>query len=110
MLSLLCEIYCKIHWLITGRDPLFEARARGLQRLIMAGKGLGAAIRKLFMSSASSAVGTGTVLGLHMAMLPEEARIQDSTLYNPTIDESKALFKMDFAGARAILQLQSLPY
>ena len=49
------------------------------------------------MSSASSAVGTGTVLGLHTAMPPEEARIQDSTLYNPTIEENKSLLKMDFA-------------
>ena len=65
----------------------------------MANKGLAAAIKKLFMSSASSAVGTGTVLSLHSAMSPEEAKIQDSNLYNPQIDDSRAIMKFDFDGS-----------
>ena len=77
MISLLCRIYGIILWGITGRNPFYEIRR---QRLDMANKGLAVAIKKLFMSSASSAVGTRTVLGLHSAMAPEEAKIQDSNL------------------------------
>ena len=76
-----------------------------LQRLEMAGKDLGAVIRKLFMSSVSSTMGIGTVLGLHAAMLPKEARIQDSTQYNPTIDESKSLMKIDFVRGQGYLAI-----
>lgn len=39
---------------------------------------------------------TGTVLGLHAAMFPEEANIAKSQLYNPTIDKSKSLATIDF--------------
>ena len=50
-------------------------------------KGLGALIKKLFISSASSAIGTGTVLGLHGAMAPDEATFQSSDLSEATVDE-----------------------
>ena len=51
------------------------------------------------MSSASRAVGTGTILGLHSALAPEEAKIQDSNLYNPQIDDSSAIIKFNMDGA-----------
>ena len=60
---------------------------------------MAATIKKLFLSSASNAVGTGTILGLHAAMSPEEAKIQDSNLYNPQIDDSRAIMKFDFDGS-----------
>ena len=64
------QIYCLIKWGVTGVNPCAEARVRGLE---MAGKGIGAMFKKLFMSLASSAIGTGTVLGIHGAMAPDEA-------------------------------------
>ena len=55
----------------------------------MAGKGIGALFKKLFMSSASSAISTGTVLSMHSAMAPEEPTFQRSDLREATVDESK---------------------
>ena len=56
-------------------------------------------VKKLVMSSASSTIGTGTVLGIHGAMAPEEARFQDSTLNEAKIDDSRNMFKVDMDGS-----------
>ena len=58
----------------------------------------GAVIRKLFMSSASSAIGTGTVLGIHGAMAPVAPSIQGSDKRDVKVDDSKNLMKFDFDG------------
>ena len=58
----------------------------------------GAMIRKLFMSSASSAIGTGTVLGIHRAMAPAAPSIQGSDIRDAKVDDSKNLMKFDFDG------------
>ena len=55
----------------------------------------GAMIRKLFMSSASSAIGTGTVLGIHGAMAPAAPSIQGSDIRDAKVDDSKNLMKFD---------------
>jgi len=55
----------------------------------------GAVIRKLFMSSASSAIGTGTVLGIHGAMAPAAPSIQGSDIRDAKVDDSKNLMKFD---------------
>ena len=65
----------------------------------MAGKGMGALIKKLFMSSASSAIGTGTVLGLQGAIAPESPTFQRSNLREATVDESKNMLKVDMDGS-----------
>ena len=96
MIKLLCLIGSRISGLITGWDPVREAYLRGIKRCIMAGKGLMAAVRKLFLSTASSTAGTRVVLVLHTAMTPEGAKITNSSLYNPTINKSIALLKFDF--------------
>ena len=70
LLGFIRSLYCIIRWGVTGVNYCAKIRARNL---LMARKGIGALIKKLFMSSASSAIGTGTVLGLHGAMAPEEA-------------------------------------
>ena len=70
LLGFIRLLYCIIRWGVTGVNYCAEVRARNLE---MAGKGIGALIKKLFMSLASSAIGTGTVLGLHGAIAPEEA-------------------------------------
>ena len=86
MFRLVREIYCIVKWGFTGIYPCQEVRRQGFE---MASKGLGALVKKLFMSSASSMVGTGTVLGLHSVIAPEEARFQDSTLNEAKIDDSR---------------------
>ena len=58
----------------------------------------GAVIRKLFMSSASSAIGTGTVLGIHGAMAPAAPSIQGSDMRDAKVDESNNLMKFDLDG------------
>ena len=58
----------------------------------------GAMIRKLFMRSASSAIGTGTVLGIHRAMAPAAPSIQGSDIRDAKVDDSKNLMKFDFDG------------
>ena len=57
---------------------------------------MAAYIRKLFMSSASSAIGTGTVLGIHGAMAPAAPSIQGSDIRDAKVDDSKNLMKFDF--------------
>ena len=89
------ELYCIVKWGITGINPCHEARRLGIE---MANKGLSSLVKKLFMLSPSSTVGTGTVLGLHGAISPEQAKIQDSTLNYPRIDDSRAMVKFDMDG------------
>ena len=96
MLRVAREIYCFVKWGFTGTNPCQEARVRVLE---MAGKGISTNVKNLFMSSASSAIGTGTVLGIHGAMAPEEARFQDSTLNEAKIDDSRNMFKVDMDGS-----------
>ena len=64
----------------------------------MAGKGIGALFKKLFMSLASSAIGTGTVLGMHSAMAPEEPTFQSSDLTGAKVDESRNMLKVNMDG------------
>ena len=48
------------------------------------------------MSSSSSAIGTGTVLGMHAAMAPDAPSIQGSEIRDAKVDDSKNLMKFDF--------------
>ena len=84
LFGIIRQLYCIIRWGVTGENYCLIQRARSIE---MAGKSIGAMIKKLFMSSASSAIGTGTVLGLHGAMAPEEATFQGSDLRESTVDE-----------------------
>ena len=65
----------------------------------------GAMIRKLFMSSASSAIGTGTVLGIHGAMAPAAPSIQGSDIRDAKVDDSKNLMKFDFYGGTSFFMI-----
>ena len=65
----------------------------------------GAMIRKLFMSSASSAIGTGTVLGIHRAMAPAAPSIQGSDIRDAKVDDSKNLMKFDFYGGTSFFMI-----
>ena len=64
-----------------------------------------AMIRKLFMSSASSAIGTGTVLGIHGAMAPAAPSIQGSDIRDAKVDESKNLMKFDLDGGSSFFMI-----
>jgi len=67
---------------------------------------MGAAIfRKLFMSSASSAIGTGTVLGISSAMAPAAPSIQGSDIKSAEVDDSKNLMKFDFYGGTSFFMI-----
>ena len=57
--------------------------------------GIRALLRKLFMSTTSSAVGTSTVLGIHSAIAPSEPAFQGSNLCDARVDESKNLMKVN---------------
>jgi len=60
---------------------------------------MGAAIfRKLFMSSASSALGTGAAIGISNAVAPAAPSIQGSNITSADVDDSKNLMKFDFYG------------
>ena len=67
---------------------------------------MGAAIfRKLFMSSASSAIGTGTVLGISSAMAPAAPSIQGSDIRDAKVDDSKNLMKFDLDGGSSFFMI-----
>ena len=67
---------------------------------------MGAAIfRKLFMSSASSTIGTGTVLGISSAMAPAAPSIQGSDIRDAKVDDSKNLMKFDFYGGSSFFMI-----
>ena len=65
----------------------------------------GAMIRKLFMSSASSAIGTGTVLGISSAMAPAAPSIQGSDIRDAKVDDSKNLMKFDLDGGSSFFMI-----
>jgi len=65
----------------------------------------GAMIRKLFMSSASSAIGTGTVLGIHGAMAPAAPSIEGSDIRDAKVDDSNNLMKFDFDGGSSFFMI-----
>ena len=62
-------------------------------------------IRKLFMSSASSAIGTGTVLGIHGAMAPDAPSIEGSDIRDAKVDDSNNLMKFDFDGGSSFFMI-----
>ena len=64
----------------------------------MAGAVIRKLFMKLFMSSASSAIGTGTVLGISSAMAPAAPSIQGSDIRDAKVDDSKNLMKFDLEG------------
>ena len=101
LFGIIRQLYCIIRWGVTGVNYCAEARARSLE---MAGKG----IKKLFMSSASSAIGTGNVLGLHGAMAPDEATFQASDLSEATVDESRNMLKVDMDGSTSYFAIALL--
>ena len=57
------------------------------------------------MSSASSAIGTGTVLGIHGAMAPDAPSIQGSDIRDAKVDDSKNLMKFDFDGGSSFFMI-----
>jgi len=74
---------------------------------------MGAAIfRKLFMSSASSALGTGAAIGISNAVAPAAPSIQGSNITSADVDDSKNLMKFDFYGGTSffIIMLMILIY
>ena len=105
MIGIIRQLYCIIRWGVTGENYCVIQRARSLE---MAGKGIGALIKKLFMSSASSTIGTGTVLGLHSAMAPDEATFQSSDLSEATVDESRNMLKVDMDGSTSYFAIALL--
>ena len=103
ILSLLYRTYSKIHWLISGGEPNFEAGTGGQD---------GWERHRCCHPQVIHVLGVlrswyRDCLGLHAAMSPEEAKIQDSTLYNPTIDESKSLLKLDFTTGQGYFAIAS---
>ena len=66
---------------------------------------MAAYIRKLFMSSASSAIGTGTVLGIHGAMAPDAPSIEGSDIRDAKVDDSNNLMKFDFDGGSSFFMI-----
>ena len=71
----------------------------------MAGAVIRKLIRKLFMSSASSAIGTGTVLGIHGAMAPDAPSIEGSDIRDAKVDDSNNLMKFDFDGGSSFFMI-----
>ena len=57
------------------------------------------------MSSASSAIGTGTVLGIHGAMAPAAPSIQGSDIRDAKVDDSNNLMKFDFDGGSSFFMI-----
>ena len=67
---------------------------------------MGAAIfRKLFMSSASSALGTGAAIGISNAVAPAAPSIQGSNITSAEVDDSKNLMKFDFYGGTSFFMI-----
>ena len=65
----------------------------------------GAMIRKLFMSSASSAIGTGAAIGIANAVAPAAPSIQGSNITSAEVDDSKNLMKFDFYGGTSFFMI-----
>ena len=90
------KTYCGVRYIGYGDDECYK---RSGERIFRLGEMAGALLRKLFMSSASSAIGTGTVLGMHSALSPAEAPSIQGDLREAHVDESKNWLKVDFSGA-----------
>ena len=93
--GLIIKIHCAVRYLGYGDDRCYARFGKVIFKL---SEMAGALIKKLFMSSASSAIGTGTVLGVHSALAPETPTIQGD-LRQASVDESKNLMKIDMSGA-----------
>ena len=92
--GIIIKIYCAVRYFGYGDKRCF---ARGGKVLYKLYEMAGAMIKKLFMSSALSAIGTGTVLGVHSALAPETPSIQGSDLREATVDKSKNLMKTNMS-------------
>ena len=103
--GIIIQIYCAIRHFGYSDDVCFARHGKTLYKLY---EMAGALFRKLFMSSASSAIGTGTVLGIHGAMAPEAPSIQGSDLRDATVDESKNLMKIDMDGGTSFFMIVCL--
>merc|ERR1712180_67037 len=57
------------------------------------------------MSSTSSAIGTGTVLGIHGAMAPDAPSIEGSDIRDAKVDDSNNLMKFDFDGGSSFFMI-----
>ena len=104
-IGIIRQIWCAIKWAVYSDNFCVAARGR---TIYMVGKGIGTLFRKLFMSSASSAMGTGTVLGLQGAMAPEEASFQGSDLRDATVDESRNMMKINMDGSTSYFAIALL--
>ena len=94
LLLLIRPMYCLIKWITTSENYCGERQARNLMAAASAATagittGIRAMLRKLFMSTTSSAVGTWTVLGIHSALAPSEPAFQGSDLRDAWVDESR---------------------
>ena len=95
IVGIIIQIYCAVKYFGYGDDRCIARFGKVIFKLY---EMAGALIKKLFMSSASSAIGTGTVLGVHSALAPETPTIQGD-LRQASVDESKNLMKIDMSGA-----------
>ena len=100
--GIIIQIYCAIRHFGYSDDVCWARHGRVLVYLY---RMAGAAIKKLFMSSASSAIGTGTVLGIHGAMAPGAPSIQGSDIRDAKVDESKNLMKFDLDGGASFFMI-----
>ena len=101
-IGIIRQLWCAIKWAVYGDNYCVAARGRTIYEM---GKAIGALFRRLFMNLASSAIGTGTVLGLHGVMAPEEASIQGSDLRDATVDESRNLMKINMDGSTSYFMI-----
>ena len=62
-------------------------------------------VKKLFMSASSSAIGTGTILGLDAAIAPHAPSIQGSEIRDAKVDDSNNLMKFDFDGGSSFFMI-----
>ena len=69
------------------------------------GAGIFGAARKIVINTASSAAGTGAVLGVHSAMTPNNDRFQDSTLIQPSIKDTHSLVSVDMEGTTSMFMI-----
>ena len=61
-------------------------------------QGLWGAVRKMAVNTASSAAGTGAVLGVHSAFAPPDGhpKVLDSQIYHPTFKSNKLFIDLEF--------------
>ena len=101
-IGIIRQLWCAIKYAVYGDNYCVGRTGRTVYKM---GKVIGTLFRKLFMSSASSAIGTGTVLGIHGAMAPEEASIQGSDLRDAIVDESRNLMKINMDGSMSYFMI-----